>query len=103
MFYSTELLGLSVESERRFNVLINRCVRRLAGTNLLSMREKKTGIRAQKDLSESFGLISAGERVTKRLLKWLRKLARMGSERIPKKMLFAYPRPQDCHDASATV
>jgi hypothetical protein len=98
MFYSTEFLSLSAESERRLDVFINRCVRRMAGTNLMSMRKRVIGERTQKDLNDSFKIEGAHTHVTRRLMNWLRKVACMKDDRVPKKMLFAYPRPADCHD-----
>jgi len=97
LFFSTELLGLKAESERRLDVFINGCVRKMAWASLTSMQRTHV---TQMDLNQRFGIEPASVHVARRLMKWVGKLARMSDDRVPKQMLFAYPCPQGCHGGS---
>ena len=94
LFFATGLLSLTAESERRFDVFINGCVRKMAWTTLTAMQVSHV---TQLELNQAFGLMPANVHVAREVMKWLGKLARMSDDRVPKRMLFAYPSPDDCH------
>ena len=52
---------------------------------------------AQLELNQAFGLMPASVHVAREVMKWLGKLARASDDRAPKRMLFSYSSPDDCH------
>ena len=57
----------------------------------------------QLELNQAFGLMPASVYVAREVMKWLGKLARMRGGRVPKRMLFAYPSPNDCHGGTGKL
>ena len=47
---------------------------------------------SQDELSRSFGIEPAAVQVAKKAMPWIGKVARMEADRVPKMMMFAYPK-----------
>ena len=87
LFYQSECWALREDQQRRVEVFFNHCIRCMTGVNsFIQWREHIT----TEQLAERAGLRTGASYLDERCLRWIGHVARMDSERLPRKTLFAW-------------